>query len=93
MPVLKREHRAPVQPEITGEEFVVEDVGNLFVIEILVLREEQLHDLHRRFVAQTEFAVSMRIFAAVDRRTHQRIVRVVLVEPVVFVQYGNAFGF
>ena len=93
MPVLKREHRAPVQPEIAGEEFVVEDIGNLFIIEIFVLRKEQLHDLHRRFVAQTEFAVGVRIFAAVDRRAHQRIVRVIFVQPVVFVQYGNAFRF
>ena len=30
MPVLKREHRAPVQPEIAGEEIVIEEMEKAY---------------------------------------------------------------
>ena len=51
MPGLKGEHGAPVQPEGGTEYFVIEDIFDLLVVEVLIPGEEQLHDLHAALLA------------------------------------------
>ena len=92
MPVLEREHGAPVQPEVGFQHLVVEEIGDRLVVQFLVRSEEQFHDLHRGLVAQPEFALESRILPAVLGGAAQRIVGVVLVEPVILVEHGDAFG-
>ena len=92
MPVLEGEHGAPVHPEVRIEHLVVEEVGNLLAVQLLVRREEQLHDLHRGLVGKRELAVRAAVGAAGLGGAAQREVRILLVEPVVLIQYGNALG-
>ncbi len=72
------------------EHFIVEEVGDLLAVQFLVRREEQLHDLHRSLVGKREPAVRASVDAARLRGAAQRIVRILLVQPVVFVQHGHA---
>ena len=51
VPVLKRKHRSPVQPECGIKHFLIKYILDLFVVEILVLRKEQFHDLHASLLA------------------------------------------
>ena len=51
VPGLKGEHGAPVQPEGGTEYFVIEDIFDLLVVEVLIPGEEQLHDLHAALLA------------------------------------------
>ena len=90
MPVLKGEHGTPVQPEVGVQHLVVEEVGDGLVVEVLVRREEEPHDLHRRLVRQTELAVGVGVLAALLGGSAQREVGVFLVEPVVFVKHRDA---
>ena len=92
VPVFKGEHRAPVEPEVRIQNLVVKEVGDLLVLQLLVRREEQLHDLHRALVGDVELAVGVRVLPAVHSRTAQRIVGVLLVEPVILVENAHAFG-
>ena len=93
VPVLKREHRAPVEPEVGVQHLVIEEIGYLLVLEILLRGEEQLHDLHCALVRDVELAVGVGVLAAVYGRTAEGVVRVLLVEPVVLVEDGYAFCF
>ena len=93
VPVLEGEHGAPIEPEVGIEHLVVEEVGDFLAIQFLVGGEEQLHDLLRGFVRQFEFAVGAGVLALIDGGAAQRRVRVFLIEPVVFVEYGHAFRF
>ena len=90
MPVLKGEHGAPVHPEVGVQHLVVEEVGDGLVVEVLVRREEEPHDLHRRLVRQAELAVGVGILAALLGGSAQREVGVFLVEPVVLVEHRDA---
>ena len=92
VPVFKGKHRAPVEPEVRVQNLVVKEVGDLLVLQLLVRREEQLHDLHRALVGDVELAVGVRVLPAVHSRTAQRIVGVLLVEPVILVENAHAFG-
>ena len=88
VPVFKCEHRSPVQPEWGIKHFLIKYILDLFVVEILVLRKEQFHDLHAAFLAQVELAVGMGILAAVLRCTAQGVVRVLFVQPVILIKNG-----
>ena len=90
VPVFKGEHRAPVEPEVGREDLVVEEVGDALILELLIRREEQAHDLHRALVADGELAVGVRVLAAVHGRAAERGIRVFLVEPVILVQHALA---
>ncbi len=79
VPVFKGEHGSPVKPELGAEYLIIKHILNGFVIQILILREEQLHDLHAAFLAQTKLSVRMGILAAALCGTTERIVRVMLV--------------
>ena len=86
VPILKGEHGSPVEPEIGSEKFLCEDVVYLFVIQILILCEEELHDLHSGFVAESEFIIRVGILASVLCHTHERVIGVFFIQPVKFVQ-------
>ena len=91
VPVLEGEHGAPVQPEVAVQNFVVKEISDALVLQLLIGGEEQLHDLHGALVGDVELAVGVRVLAPVDRGAAQRVVGVVLVEPVVLVQHADAF--
>ena len=86
VPVFKCEHGSPVQPEGGIKHFIVKYIFDGFIVKILILCHEQLHDLHAALLAQVEFSVGVGILSTVDGCTAERIVRVVLVQPVELVQ-------
>ena len=92
MPVLESEHGAPVQPEVGIEHLVIEEIGDLFILQLLVRGKEQLHDLHGALIGQAEFAIGVSILAAVDGGTAQGKVGILLVQPVVLVQHTGTLG-
>ena len=92
VPVLKGEHGAPVHPEVGGEHLIVKDIGDLFILQLLVRGEEELHDLHGTLIGDGELAVGVGILAAVDSGTTEGLVGVLLVQPVILVQHAGALG-
>ena len=92
VPVFKGEHRAPVEPEVGVQDFLIEKVGDLLVLELLVGGEEELHDLHRALVGNAELAVGVRVLTTLFGGTAEGVVGVFLVEPVVLVEYAHALG-
>ena len=51
VPVFKSKHSAPVQPEIRAKYFIIKEIFNRLVIQILISCKEQLHDLHTALLA------------------------------------------
>ena len=51
VPVFKSKHGAPVQPEIRTKYFIIKEIFNGLVIQVLIPCKEQLHDLHTAFLA------------------------------------------
>ena len=86
VPVFKCEHGSPVQPEGGIKHFIIEYIFDGFIVKILILCHKKLHDLHTAFLAQVKFSVSMCILSTIDGCTAERIVRIVLVQPVELVQ-------
>ena len=89
VPVFECEHGSPVQPEGGVKYFVVENIFDGLIVEVFVLCHEEFHDLHAALLAEIEFAVCMSVFAAVYSCTAERVVRVMFVQPVIFVQNRN----
>ena len=92
VPVLEGEHRAPVHPEVGGKHLVVEHIGDTLVIQLLIRREEKVHDFHRALVGDGELAVRVGILPLLFGRAAQGEVRVFFVQPVILVQHACAFG-
>ena len=90
VPLLEGEHGAPVKPEVAREELVAEHLVDALVLHLLTGGEEDLHDLLLRLRAEAEHAVGVRVLAAVHGGALQRVVRVVLVQPVELVQHARA---
>ena len=88
VPVLKREHRAPVHPEVGVQHLIVKEVGDLLVVQTLVGGHKETHDLHGGLVGQAELAVGVGVLAAVVGGAAEAVVGVGLVQPVVFIQNG-----
>ena len=88
VPVFKGEHRAPVHPEVGVQHLIIKEISDFLVIQTLVRRHEELHNLHGGLVAQTELAVGVGILAAVDGGTAEAVVGVGLIQPVILVQHG-----
>ena len=87
VPILKGEHRAPVQPEVRVQHLVGEVLGDDLVLQLLFRGEEQVHDLHAGLVGQVELVVGMGVPAAIHRGAAQRVVRIALVQPIVVVEH------
>ena len=90
IPRMESKHRLPVQPEIALPEIVVEVIADFLILQLFFGRHKQLAHLHRRFLVQVEFVVSVRVFAAVHRSAAKRIVRVGFIQTVIFVQNRKA---
>ena len=86
-PALEGEHRLPVQPEVRAPEALGQHLGDLLVLKILLRRQKELRERHGGGLVESEFLVGMGVLAAVDARAAERVVGVVLVEPVVFVKH------
>ena len=93
VPVFKGKHRAPIEPEVGVEDFVVKEVCDALVLQVFIRGEEQLHDLHRTLVGNVELAVGMRVLTTVDGSAAEGIVRVFLVQPIILVKDAYALGF
>ncbi len=57
VPVLEREHRAPVAPEVGMQQVVREDLLNRLALERLVAHHQEVRKLHRILLAEVELAV------------------------------------
>ena len=88
VPVLKCEHSSPVQPEGRIEYFLIEDILNCLIVQVLILCHEQLHDLHAALLTQIEASVGMCVFTAILCGTAQRVVWIMLVQPVILIKDG-----
>ena len=91
--ILECKHGAPVHPEIGVKHILVEDVGHFDIVQSFIRGHEELHDLHAALVGQTEFLIRVGILAAVLRRAAQRVVGILLIQPVVLVQNTDPFRF
>ena len=91
-PTLECKHGLPVQPEVCAPEGLGQHLGNLLVLQILFGGQEQLGQGQSRRLIQLEFSIRVGVLTAVDGGAAERIVGVVLVEPIILVQYGNAGG-
>ena len=89
VPVFECEHGSPVQPEGGMEYFIIENIFDGLIVEVFIFSHEELHDFHTALLAEVEFAVCMSVFSAIYSCTAKRIVWVMFVQPVVFIQYGN----
>ena len=92
-PALESEHCLPIEPEVRLPEAVGEHLRNLLVLEVFFGSYKQLWKRKSRVLVKIEFLVGVCVLTAVYRSSAQRIVRVVFVEPIVFVEYGNAGSF
>ena len=89
MPGFKGEHGAPVEPKVGFKKFWVQHVGDLLVVELFVRCHEQFDDAHGSLIGQGKLSVGVSIFATVLGCTHQRVVGIALIQPVIFVQNGG----
>ena len=90
VPVFKGKHGSPVQPESGVKHFIVKHVLYGLVIQILVSGHEKLHDFHTALPAQTEFSIRMRILSPLLRGPAERIIGVMLIQPVKLIQHRCA---
>ena len=89
VPVFECKHGSPVQPEGGIEYFIIENIFDGLIVEVFIFSHKELHDFHTALLAEVEFAVCMSVFSAIYSCTAKRIVWVMFVQPVVFIQYGN----
>ena len=89
-PTLESKHRLPVEPEIRVPEGLRQNIRYLLVLQILFRGHEQFGQRQSRILVQLELLVGVCVFTAVDGGTTEGIVGIVLVKPVIFVQYRNA---
>ena len=91
VPLLEGEHRAPVEPEVGGEEALAHHLVDALVVQVLLTRHDEVQQVLLSLQVQGELAVGVPVLAAVLGGPHEGVVRVVLVEPVELVQDGGAF--
>ena len=93
VPVFKGKHSAPVKPEVGGENLLVKNIGDLFILQLLVRGEEEFHDLQRALIRDGKFAIRVGILALFLRRAAKGGIGVGLVQPVIFIQHAGTLGF
>ena len=89
MPVLKGKHGAPVQPERRVKYFLIENVLDGLVVKVFVLCHKELHNLHTALLAQVKPAVRVGVLSLIHSGAAERIVRILLVQPIIFVQHRH----
>ena len=93
VPVFKSKHGAPVKPEVGGENLLVKNIGDLFILQLLVRGEEEFHDLQRALIRDGKFAIRVGVLALFLRRAAKGVIWVCLVQPVIFIQHTGTLGF
>ena len=89
-PALECEHRLPVEPEVRAPEALRQHLADLLALEVLLRGDEQLGERHGGVLVELELLVGVRVLAAVHSGAAEGVVRVVLVQPVVLVEDGDA---
>ena len=67
---------------------VGQNIGDLLILQVLFRCQEQLGKRQRGFLIQLKLSICMGILAAFYSRTAERVIRVMLVKPIIFVQNG-----
>ena len=93
MPVFESEHRAPVNPEIGAKHFVVKYIRDFFIVQFFIRRKEQSQNFLLCLVGKSEFLIGVRILSAFFGDTAKGVVRILFVQPVVFIQHADSRGF
>ena len=89
VPGLKGEHGLPVEPEVGVVEIAAQHLLDALVVELLVRREEQLHQRQRGLVAQLKAVFGVGALAPVQDGPVHGEVGVVVVQPVELVQHAG----
>ena len=85
-PALEGEHGLPIQPEVGAPEGIRQHIRDLLVLQILFRSHEQFGKGHGRVLVQLELLVGVGIFTAIHTCAAQRVVGIVLVEPIILIQ-------
>ena len=91
VPVLEGKHGTPIEPEVGVQDLTIKEIGDFLIIKVLIRSEEEAHNLQRTLVGDVKLAVSVGILATVDGCTAKGEVRVLLIQPVIFIEYTDAF--
>jgi hypothetical protein len=86
MPLLKGEHRTPVQPKVAVKKLVSDNFIDPLVLHLLTGSKKHLHEILLCTLAQREAPVGVGVLAPVDRHPLERVVGIVLIEPVELVE-------
>ena len=89
-PTLESEHGLPIQPEVCIPEGIGQNIGYLLVLQILFRGHKQLGQGHGGVLVQLELLIRVGILTAVHAGAAQRIVGIVLVEPIILIQNRDA---
>ena len=81
------------KPKIAEEELFPKHFVDALVLHLLTGGKKDGNQFLLRFFAQSEKAVGTRILSPVHRRPLQRVVRIILVQPVEFVEHAGTFDF
>lgn len=73
---------ASTEPRLAAQEVLAEELLDALALPLLAGSEEGLHHLFLRLLAEAELAVRDKLFATIMGDAVERVVRVVLVEPV-----------
>ena len=92
-PALESEHRLPIEPEICAPEGFGKHIGDLLSSKSFSCVKNSLDKAIAESLSSKNFFVRVGVLAAVYRGTAERIVRVVLIEPVILVQHRNSRRF
>ena len=92
-PALEGEHGLPVQPEISLPEGGRQHLRDFLILKILFRRDEELGQRQSGFLVQCEQLVRMSILSALLGCTAQRVVGIMLVQPIVLIQHRDTGRF
>jgi hypothetical protein len=89
VPALPRKHGLPVDPKVGRKELVAKHLVDPLVLHALPGSEEQVLDLGARLRPEAKLVVRVRVLPPLLGDAAQRVVRVVLVEPVHLVEHAG----
>lgn len=78
-----------LQPEGGIEYFIIENIFDGLIVEVFIFSHEELHDFHTALLAEVDCRLYERLLRDLQLHGKKRIVWIMFVQPVVFIQYGN----
>jgi len=87
VPLLEGEHGAPVQPEVAVQKIAPQHLVDALVLHLCAGGQEKFDDVLLGLLGQREQAIGVRVLAPIDGGALQRVVGIVLVEPVELVEH------